>query len=302
MELEILSAKTSKSYGKVKVPTASTPIGDLRALIHKSLNKTPDANRQSLRLDARGKSLKDTDTVESLSLRSGDKIYVKDLGPQIGWKTVFLAEYAGPLIVYLIFYFRPELVYGKAASIPISLTTHIAAGCYTVHYAKRLLETIFVHRFSHATMPLRNLFKNCTYYWGFTAYVSYHVNHPLYTSPCMCTVWAALGAFALCELGNFSIHIALRNLRPPGTKVRRIPVADANPLTKLFNLVSCPNYTYEIGAWVSYSVMTSCLAAYLFAFAGAFQMSVWALAKHRNYKKEFKDYPRQRRSIFPFVL
>jgi len=27
-----------------------------------------------------------------------------------------------------------------------------------------------------------------------------------------------------------------------------------------------------------------------------------ALAKHRNYKKEFKDYPRQRRSIFPFVL
>lgn len=73
----------------------------------------------------------------------------------------------------------------------------IAAGCYTVHYVKRLLETIFVHRFSHNTMPLRNLFKNCSYYWGFTAYVSYHVNHPLYTSPCMCTVWAALAAFAV---------------------------------------------------------------------------------------------------------
>lgn len=38
----------------------------------------------------------------------------------------------------------------------------------------------------------------------------------------------------LCELGNFSVHIALRNLRPPGTKVRRIPVADSNPFTKLF--------------------------------------------------------------------
>jgi len=31
--------------------------------------------------------------------------------------------------------------------------------CWTLHYAKRLLETIFVHRFSHSTMPIRNLFK-----------------------------------------------------------------------------------------------------------------------------------------------
>ncbi|XP_068149623.1 very-long-chain enoyl-CoA reductase [Drosophila tropicalis] len=302
MELEIVNAKSSKPYGKVTVSSPSTTISDLRVLIHKNLKQTPDANRQSLRLDSRGKSVRDADTLESLSLRNGDKVYIKDLGPQIGWKTVFLAEYAGPLIVYLLFYFRPELIYGQAASKPISLTTHIAAGCYTVHYVKRLLETIFVHRFSHATMPLRNLFKNCSYYWGFTAYVSYHVNHPLYTSPCMCTVFPALIAFIFCELGNFSIHVALRNLRPPGTKVRRIPEPDTNPMTKLFNLVSCPNYTFEIGAWLSFSVMTCCLAAYLFAFAGAFQMTIWALAKHRNYKKEFKDYPRQRRSIFPYVL
>ncbi|XP_023167065.2 very-long-chain enoyl-CoA reductase [Drosophila hydei] len=302
VELEVLSAKTSKAYGKVNVSSTSVAISELRVVIHKSLKQTPHADRISLRLEPRGRSLKDTDTVGSLNLGNGDKVYIKDLGPQIGWKTVFLSEYAGPLIVYLIFYFRPELIYGKAAGNPISLTTHIAAGCYTVHYVKRLLETIFVHRFSHNTMPLRNLFKNCSYYWGFTAYVSYHVNHPLYTSPCMCTVYAALAAFALCELGNFSVHIALRNLRPPGTKVRKIPVADSNPLTKLFNLVSCPNYTYEIGAWVCFSAMTSCLPAYLFAFAGAFQMTVWALAKHRNYKKEFKDYPRGRRAIFPFLI
>ena len=37
----------------------------------------------------------------------------------------------------------------------------IACACWTLHYAKRLLETVFVHRFSHNTMPIRNLFKVC---------------------------------------------------------------------------------------------------------------------------------------------
>ena len=42
---------------------------------------------------------------------------------------------------------------------------------WTLHYAKRLFETFFVHKFSHGTMPLTNLFKNCTYYWGFALFV-----------------------------------------------------------------------------------------------------------------------------------
>lgn len=83
-------------------------------------------------------------------------------------------------------------------------------------------------------MPIANLFKNCSYYWGFTAYVAYHVNHPLYTSPGAAQVYGFLAVFVLCELGNFSVHMALRNLRPPGTKVRRIPKPDSNPLTGLF--------------------------------------------------------------------
>ena len=45
-----------------------------------------------------------------------------------------------------------------------------------------------------------------------------------------------------------------------------------------------------------------CDSAALFAFAGMYQMSVWALGKHRNYKKEFADYPKQRKAIVPFVL
>ena len=67
-----------------------------------------------------------------------------------------------------------------------------------------------------------------------------------------------------------------------------IPYPNSNPLSQMQSLVSCPNYTYEIGAWVCFSVMTQCLPAALFTLAGFYQMAVWALGKHRNYKKEFK--------------
>ena len=40
----------------------------------------------------------------------------------------------------------------------------------------------------------------------------------------------------------------------------------------------------------------------LFLGVGFGQMAIWALGKHRNYKKEFPDYPRGRKAIIPFLL
>ena len=81
---------------------------------------------------------------------------------------------------------------------------------------------------------------------------------------------------------------------------------DSNPLTGLFNLCSCPNYTYEIGAWISFTVMTQvtgikfvcfmfigsiqCLPAAFFTLAGAYQMTMWALGKHR-YQRSVASEP-----------
>lgn len=302
MEVEVVSCAGSKSVCVVDNLTASSSIKDVKDGVYRK-KKSLYPERQSIRLEAKGKSLKDEESLQSLGIKNGGKLYLKDLGPQIGWTTVFLAEYAGPLIIYLYVYQRPWLFYGDAgASSPVHSTVHIAAACYTFHYAKRLFETVFIHRFSHATMPIFNLVKNCSYYWLFTAYIAYHINHPQYTSPSAAQVYAGLAGFLLSEVGNFSIHVALRNLRPPGSKERKIPYPTGNPFTKLFNLVSCPNYTYEFFSWAFFTVMTQCLPAGLFAAAGLYQMSVWAIGKHRNYKKEFSDYPRNRKAILPFIL
>lgn len=31
-------------------------------------------------------------------------------------------------------------------------------------------------------------------------------------------------------------------------------------------------------------------------------MTVWALGKHKAYKKEFPQYPKNRKAIIPFIL
>lgn len=301
MELEIVHARSNKPLVSLTEQADTASVGDLKRAIAAKKSKYRDVNRQELRIQPKGKALKDEETLKSLGLNTGAMLYFKDRGMQIGWTTVFLAEYAGPLFVYLWFYRRPWFAYGDSSVEPMKQVVNIAAACWVFHYAKRILETLFVHRFSNATMPITNLLKNCSYYWGFAAYIAYHVNHPLYTSPSSTQMYVGLAAFGFCELGNLSIHLLLRNLRPEGSKVRKIPYPSGNPFTQLFNFVSCPNYTYEIFAWVSFSVMTQCLPAAIFTIAGAYQMIIWAFGKHANYKKEFKDYPR-RKAVFPFIL
>ncbi|KAH9420752.1 hypothetical protein DERP_001183 [Dermatophagoides pteronyssinus] len=303
MEIDILKPGSETKILTLKDVKATATVKEIKSLIYRE-KRALYPERQSLRLDSRGKSLEDNATLDSLNLNRGRVLYLKDLGPQIGWRTVFLAEYAGPLICYMIPFFRPYIIYGQNASLPMSYVVKIAAFCWTLHYVKRLYETVFVHRFSHSTMPIMNLFKNCTYYWGFAFFIGYYVNHPLYTEPSFGAIQVYIGfiSFLLNEYGNFSIHCALRDLRPPGTTERKIPMPTKNPFTFLFNYVSCPNYAYEWYAWASFSIMTQCLPAAIFTVAGFYQMAIWALGKHRNYKKEFPNYPRRRKAIVPFLL
>jgi very-long-chain enoyl-CoA reductase len=86
------------------------------------------------------------------------EVVVKDLGPQISWKTVFLIEYAGPMLIHPLFY----ILMGPSQK---SLVQFVVMAMITLHFLKRELETLFVHRFSHATMPFMNVFKNSFHYW-----------------------------------------------------------------------------------------------------------------------------------------
>ncbi|KAL7055902.1 hypothetical protein AAHC03_023070 [Spirometra sp. Aus1] len=319
LTISILDFKSEKPLATLKSVPLSSTIKDVKRRLHEA-DKRYKIARCSLRLTKRDKALADTfglADIPGAEKLSKVQIYFKDLGPQVSWTTVFYAEYAVPPIVYAVLWLlRQNWMVPYTQVCPwlhvnfppintyVGLRT-LAAACFIGHFIKRELETAFVHRFSHATMPLRNLFKNCSFYWLFGLFIAYFTNHHLYTFPSfgMPQVYFGLGTFLFGELGNFSCHIALRNLRPPGSTVRRIPQPVAwSPFTYLFHLVACPNYTYEVISWVGFTIMTQTLAAGLFTLFAFGQMTIWALNKLKAYRKEFPDFPKNRKAIIPFLL
>jgi very-long-chain enoyl-CoA reductase len=54
--------------------------------------------------------------------------------------------------------------------------------------------------------------------------------------------------------------------------------------------------------WLLFSIVTQVWAAYVFWALGSAIMCQWAIAKHRRYKKDFKDYPKNRKAMFPCII
>ncbi|EMR10628.1 hypothetical protein PNEG_01330 [Pneumocystis murina B123] len=267
-------------------------------IIFKEVSNTTGLSESRLRLLVKDRILKKEDNIEEIL--DENCIYVKDLGPQIGWKTVFLVEYLGPLWIHPLIYgssLFQRLLYGKA--VEHSYNQRIVFILVILHFIKRELETLLVHRFSISTMPRRNLFKNCFHYWVLGGInMAYWVYGPwfsyLYQSPIILISFVIL--WMLSEYANLKTHLILRNLRPEKTSIRQIPKGFG------FDLVSCPNYFFEYISWFVIACLSHSLSSWLFLAVSGIQMWLWALKKHTRYIREFSDYPKRRKIMFPYIL
>ncbi|KAK2858499.1 hypothetical protein FQN49_004675 [Arthroderma sp. PD_2] len=241
-------------------------------------------------------------TVSSTGVRNQSVIYVKDLGPQIGWRTVFIIEYLGPLLIHplVLYVLRPYLYGGSKPLPPPSNLQALTCTLLTLHFIKRELETIFVHRFSVSTMPFTYVFRNSAHYWLLggvnLAYWVFSPSSPTATSnPNPALLYSGLALFVVGQLSNLSVHITLRNLRKPGSTERVIPTGFG------FDWVTCPNYLFEVMAWVGvYLVSGLNWSVLIFLAVGAGTMMKWASQKEKRYRREFGDkYKRKRFVMFP---
>jgi protein-S-isoprenylcysteine O-methyltransferase Ste14 len=69
-----------------------------------------------------------------------------------------------------------------------------------------------------------------------------------------------------------------------------------------FELVSCPNYLGEIIEWTGWALMTWTWSGMVFALWVMANLLPRAMAHHRWYRRQFAEYPENRKALIPYIL
>ncbi|KAI1815776.1 3-oxo-5-alpha-steroid 4-dehydrogenase-domain-containing protein [Poronia punctata] len=296
-------------------------IEDTKKVIARA-TRTSDFNRIGIFDPVSKKTIKDRNAVvrQQEPVMKHGEIIVKDLGPQISWRLVYLVEYLGPLLFHPFFvsvrhhlypavypYLKGVVPAPNVTAATGTLTTTQTAAFYMImaHFIKRELEVLFVHKFSANTMPAAFIVRNSAFYWALAGFLgALEIYAPFsptaaregeFLSSPLDIVGLALYVFG--ELCNANVHWYLSSLRKPGETARKIPRGLG------FSLVTCPNYMFEIIAWIGIILVTRSPTLSVFIVIGSYFMYTWGWGKEKAYRKEFGDkYKKKRSVILPGLL
>ncbi|KAK9467704.1 3-oxo-5-alpha-steroid 4-dehydrogenase-domain-containing protein [Lipomyces arxii] len=355
----------------LEVDREEASVDDLMDLIHKE-TKLP-RSRLKLFLASSKTVLLPHSPLQIYDMHDGTRVLVKDLGRQINRKTLLLTAYSGPLFIHILFYYCQTIVYGTTFQHTASQV--LAFTLVSLHFAKRIFETVFVHVFYRISVSFYSLYLYILHYWVLSGvFMAYYIYYPA-CGPAAVAIsslnsdrTASLGgstAMNVCssslsllsssmevedtslyflsavwifaELSNFETHLILASLRiryprttysytprlfSDSSRVRALassstaritsPFSRTSSMSGLaarrmpkgygFDLVSCPNYFFELLSWTSVTLITRSFASLLFLVASGLQMWRKAAKKHEMYKKEFgAHYPKFRKVLIPFV-
>jgi very-long-chain enoyl-CoA reductase len=174
---------------------------------------------------------------------------------------------------------------------------------WSIHFVRRSLESLYVHRYSGRPVPPADFLVEYVYYWGFAAWIGWSLRSDAWSLPDRPSVLLGTAIFTLGEVGNAWAHQKLRHLRSGSGQAAR-----AIPRGGLFVWVSSPHYLFEITSWCGFLVVSQLLAAAVFLVLGSVIVTTYALNRHRTYLKDFdgqagrEAYPSTRKAIFPFLL
>lgn len=200
----------------------------------------------------------------------------------------------GMLVIYVpaLFLVGALIMAGTASLVNIMLA---------VHFGKRALETLFVHRYS-GSMPLSTASTIGVYYSLVSAAIaslpSAAQEHPEATT-------AGIALFAVGQLGNLYHHWLLARLRDKDTKA---PSKDDRkraykiPQGGLFPLVAMPHYLFELVAWLGVATTSQHLNAFLVFTSMCSYLAGRAQATSRWNVANIPGYPAERRSLVPGIF
>lgn len=198
-------------------------------------------------------------------------------------------------ISMFIVYFTPIVALYFSARNYLSNATMIqwiVLAAVFIHFAKRVLESMFLHKYSGVAGLLTTILVASFY--SMAAYLIGWLNtDPI---PAM-DVWFALGfvVFLAGIAGNFLHHKLLADLRKNSLDY-------FIPKGGLFEFVVCPHYLFEILTWLGIALLSRHLAAWLILLFVIDYLSARGIRTLKWYHEKFSDFPKDRKAILPFVL
>jgi 3-oxo-5-alpha-steroid 4-dehydrogenase 1 len=174
----------------------------------------------------------------------------------------------------------------------------VMIGLFMVHYFHRAFVYPLMIRTKGKKMPLIIMLSAMLFnsvngsllgIW-FTSFAKY--DDGWFTSP------AFLIGLVLYISGmaiNWRSDYQLINLRKKGETVYKIPQRG------LFSYVSSPNLLGEIIEWGGYAVLTLSWPGFAFFIWTCANLVPRALANHRWYRRQFPEYPEDRKALLPFI-
>lgn len=171
-----------------------------------------------------------------------------------------------------------------------------ASALMVVHFGKRCLEVMLLHRYSGRTD--RGTPTMIGVFYALTALLI-----------CACgdqtrgNGGSAPGAALFCVglAGNFYHHYLLAALRSGGGGGTRKYVP---PRGGMFSLVAAPHYLFELVGWLGVALVVDHVNAYLVVLSMTSYLAGRSVAQNEFNRLKFdeKEWPRSRRNLIPFVF
>ncbi|KAJ9553777.1 hypothetical protein OSB04_017822 [Centaurea solstitialis] len=200
----------------------------------------------------------------------------------------------------MLLFYAPSFLVGLASFFifPLrDLRFVLLASALTIHFFKRVLEVLFLHKYS-GSMALRSAIIIPLSYTSSTATMIYALYLSQdFTEPTVDLKYVGITLFLIGTIGNFYHHYLLANLRKKGDKTYKIPQGG------LFRLIICPHYLFEIVAYVGISTISQTPYAVSFTLATIFYLMGRSYGTRKWYLSKFgEEFPKEVKALIPYVF
>ena len=214
-------------------------------------------------------------------------------GPQIDTRLGWVLMEAPASLVFAYFFVTGDR--------PLALVPLLLFTLWQLHYVHRA----FVYPFqlsvrkgsgtSLVTVLMGGAYCTANGYLNgsYTATYGTHLDSAWLADP---RLWIGVALFAFGYFVNKQSDAILRDLRQPGETGYKIPHGGG------YRWVSSPNYLGELITWTGFAVASWSPAALSFVVMTAANLVPRALSHHRWYRRNFADYPPERKAILPYLL